>query len=57
MRECPKYQKYLPRQEEEALYLTWIAALWERVLMDIIYIPTAKLRKQYLVVAREYLLG
>ena len=25
--------------------------------MDIVYIPTAKLGKQYLVVAKEYLLG
>ena len=25
--------------------------------MDIVYIPTAKLEKQYLVIAKEYLLG
>ncbi len=56
-RECPECQKYSPRREEEALHPTWTAALWERVSMDIVYMPTAKSGKQYLVVAREYLSG
>ena len=46
--EYPKCQEYLYKREEEALYLTQIATLQERVLIDIIYILTAKLGKQYL---------
>ena len=57
MGEYPKCQKYLPKREEEALYLTQIATLQEQALIDIVYTLKAKLGKQYLVVAREYLLG
>ena len=56
-RECLECQKYLLKREEEALYLTQIATFQERVLINIIYILTAKLGKQYLVVAKEYFLG
>ena len=55
--ECFKYQKYSPKQKKENLYSIQTAALWEQNLMDIVYMPTAKLKKQYLVVAKEYLLS
>ena len=53
---CPECQKRAGDRVEEPLYATWTTALWEKVGVDIVYMPRVQ-NKKYLVVARDDLSG
>ena len=36
---CQKYQCQDPLQPEKALYLTWVTLLWQKIGLDVVYIP------------------
>ena len=53
---CEKYQLRDPSRPEEALHPTWVALLWQKVGLDVIYMPPCK-GYQFLVIARCDLSG
>ena len=53
---CERCQLQDSRQFEEALYLTWSSALFEKIGLDIVQILSCK-GKSYLVVVQEDLSG
>ena len=47
---CEKCQRCDSSRSEDALYPTWIAVLWQKVGLDVVYIPSCK-GYQFLVIA------
>ena len=53
---CKECQLRDPLRLEEPLYLTYTSAMWEKVGLDIVYMPACQ-GKEFLVVAQEDLSG
>jgi len=53
---CKECQLRDPLRLEEPLYLTYMSAMWEKVGLDIVYMPACQ-GKEFLVVAQEDLSG
>jgi hypothetical protein len=53
---CEACQLRDPTREEEALHPTWVSVLWEKVGLDVTYMPPDR-GKSFLVVARDDLSG
>jgi len=56
VRTCKECQMRDGRRMEEALHPTWVSAMWQKVCMDIVYMPVVRGFK-YLVLARDDLSG
>ena len=53
---CKACQMRDGRRQEEALHPTWVAMMWQKVCLDIVYMPNVRGYK-YLVIARDDLSG
>ena len=53
---CEEYQRRDPSRSEEALHPTWVAVLWQKVGLDVVYMPLCE-GYRFLVVARCDLSG
>ena len=56
VRSCKECQMRGGRRLEEALHPTWVSVMWQKVCVDIVYMPRVKGFK-YLVLARDDLSG
>lgn len=56
VRSCEECQKRDGRRLEEALHPTWVSVMWQKVCLDIVYMPNIGGYK-YLVLARDDLSG
>jgi len=57
VKSCLRCQGRQSGQEEEAMHPTWESTLWQRVTVDITFMPTTRLGFRYLATAREYVSG
>lgn len=48
---CEECQRRAPGRQEESLHPTWTMTLWQKVAMDIVYMPSRE-GKRYLILAR-----
>jgi Integrase zinc binding domain/RNase H-like domain found in reverse transcriptase/Reverse transcriptase (RNA-dependent DNA polymerase) len=55
-RSCQECQRRAPNRQEEALHPTWVSVMWQKVALDIVYMPPVQGYK-YLVLARDDLSG
>ncbi len=53
---CEKYHRRCPSWSEEALHPTWIVVLWQKMGLDVVYIPPCEVYR-FLLVALCYLSG
>lgn len=53
---CLECQRRSDRRQEEPLHPTWVSAMWQKVCLDIVYMPKVRGFK-YLVLARDDLSG
>jgi hypothetical protein len=56
VKSCRECQMRDNRRQEEALHPTWVSAMWQKVCLDIVYMPPVQGFK-YLVLARDDLSG
>ena len=52
VKSCEECQLRAPRREEETLHPTWTSGVWEKVGVDVVYMPPNE-GKRYIVLARD----